>query len=135
MIEKEKFVDIVRTIHGEVRWLVAIVAIVVSVKFAIGLIQKSEYARVDRILMSSLVGLIDLNFLLGLILLISLGFDSRTRLEHAGTMFIAVLLAHSNAAWRKSEDSTKLFRNNLILVIVVLVLVFIGVSLLIPGFV
>jgi hypothetical protein len=85
--------------------------------------------------MSSLVGLIDLNFLLGLILLISLGFDSRTRLEHAGTMFSAVLIAHSNAAWRKSEDSTKLFRNNLILVIVVLVLVFIGVSLLIPGFV
>lgn len=127
--------DIVRTIHGEMRWLVAIVAIVVIVKFAIGLIQKSEYARVDRILMSSLVGLIDLNFLLGLILLISLGFDSRTRLEHAGTMFIAVLLAHSNAAWRKSEDSTKLFRNNLILVIVVLVLVFAGVSLLIPGFV
>lgn len=127
--------DIVRTIHGEMRWLVAIVAIVLIVKFAVGLVRKSEYARVDSILMSALVGLIDLNFLLGLILLISLGFDSRVRLEHAGTMFIAVLLAHSNAAWRKSEDSTKLFRNNLILVIVVLVLVFAGVSLLIPGFV
>ena len=126
--------DIVRTIHGEVRWLVAILAIVVIVKFAVGLIRKSEYGRMDRGLMSGLVGLIDLNFLLGLILLISLGFDSRTRLEHAGTMFIAVLLAHSNAAWRKSEDSTKLFRNNLILVIVVLVLVFAGVTIIRGGF-
>lgn len=126
--------DIVRTIHGEVRWLVAIVAIIVIVKFALGLIQKSEYGRMDRGLMSGLVGLIDINFLLGLILLISLGFDSRIRLEHAGTMFIAVLLAHSNAAWRKSEDSAKLFRNNLILVIVVLVLVFVGVTIVRGGF-
>ncbi len=127
--------DIVRTIHGEMRWLVAILAIVVIVKFAVGLIRKSEYGRLDRGLMSGLVGLIDINFVLGLILLISLGFDSRVRLEHAGIMFVAVLLAHSNAAWRKSEDSTKKFRNNLILVIVVLVLVFAGVSLLVPGFV
>jgi len=127
-------VDIVRTIHGDVRWLVAIVAIIVIIKFALGLIQKSEYGRMDRGLMSGLVGLIDLNFLLGLILLISLGFDSRARLEHAGTMFIAVLLAHSNAAWRKSEDSAKLFRNNLILVIVVLVLVFVGVTIVRGGF-
>jgi heme A synthase len=127
-------VEIIRTIHGEVRWLVAIVAIVVIVKFALGLIQKSEYGRMDRGLMSGLVGLIDLNFLLGLILLISLGFDSRTRLEHVGTMFIAVVLAHSNAAWRKSDDSAKLFRNNLILVIVVLALVFVGVLRIRGGF-
>jgi len=127
-------VDIVRTIHGEVRWLVAIVAVIVIIKFAIGLIQKSEYKSMDRGLMSGLVGLIDINFLLGLILLFSLGFDSRTRLEHAGTMFVAVLLAHSNAAWRKSEDSAKKFRNNLILVIVVLALVFAGVTVIRGGF-
>ncbi|MCA9918604.1 MAG: hypothetical protein KC445_11670 [Anaerolineales bacterium] len=126
--------DILRTIHGEVRWLVAIVAVIVIVKFAIGLIQKSEYKSMDRGLMSGLVGLIDINFLLGLILLISYGFDSRARLEHAGTMFIAVLLAHSNAAWRKSDDSAKKFRNNLILVIVVLALVFAGVMRIRGGF-
>lgn len=125
--------DIVRTIHGEVRWLVAIVAVVVIIKFAIGLIQKSEYKSMDRGLMSALVGLIDINFLLGLILLFSLGFQGRARLEHAGTMFIAVLLAHSNAAWRKSDDSAKKFRNNLILVIVVLALVFTGVLTILGG--
>ena len=127
--------EIVRTIHGEFRWLIVILALAVIIKFAIGLIQKKEYSRMDRGLMSGLVGLIDLNFLMGIILLISLGFDSRVRLEHAGTMFVVVLLAHSNAAWRKSEDSAKLFRNNLILVIVLLVLIFAAVSLLIPGFV
>ena len=126
--------DFVRTIHGEFRWLVAIVAVVVIVKFAWGLIKKSEYKSIVRGLMSALVGLIDLNFLMGLILLFSLGFDSRTRLEHAGTMFVAVLLAHSNAAWRKSTDSAKKFRNNLILVIVVLALVFVGVITIRGGF-
>lgn len=126
--------DIVRTIHGEFRWLVAIVAVVVIVKFALGLIKKSEYKSMDRGLMSAFVGLIDINFLLGLILLFSLGFDSRTRLEHAGTMFVAVLLAHSNAAWRKSTDSAKKFRNNLILVVVVLALVFVGVITIRGGF-
>jgi heme A synthase len=127
-------VEIIRTIHGEVRWLVAIAAIIVVIKFALGLIQKKKYERIDRILMSSLVGFIDLNFLLGLILLFSLGFDDRTRLEHAGTMFFAVLLAHSNAAWKKSGDSSKLFRNNLILVIVVLAVVFLGVLRIRGGF-
>ena len=125
--------DIVRTIHGEVRWLVAIVAVIVIIKFAIGLIQKSEYKSMDRGLMSGLVGLIDINFLLGLILLFNRGFD-RMAVEHAGTMFVAVLLAHSNAAWRKSEDSAKKFRNNLILVIVVLALVFAGVTVIRGGF-
>ena len=126
--------DIVRPIHVEIRWLVAIVAIVVIIKFAVGLIRKSEYGPMDRGLMSGLVGLIDINFLLGLILLFTLGFEGQERLEHAGTMFIAVLLAHSNAAWRKSEDSAKKFRNNLILVVVVLALVFLGVTRLRGGF-
>lgn len=125
--------DIVRTIHGEFRWLVAIVAVVVIVKFALGLIQKSEYKSMDRGLMSALVGLIDINFLMGLILLFNRGFD-RQAVEHAGTMFVAVLLAHSNAAWRKSTDSAKKFRNNLILVVVVLALVFVGVITIRGGF-
>ncbi|MCA9954253.1 MAG: hypothetical protein KC434_06010, partial [Anaerolineales bacterium] len=105
----------------------------VIVKFAWGLIQKSEYKSIDRGLMSALVGLIDLNFLMGLILLFNRGFD-RQAVEHAGTMFVAVLLAHSNAAWRKSTDSAKKFRNNLILVVVVLALVFVGVITIRGGF-
>ena len=118
--------DILRTIHGEWRWFVAIVAVIVIVKFALGLIQKSEYKQLDRRLMSVLVILIDINLLMGLILLFSRGFD-RVAVEHATTMLIALVLAHSNAAWRKSEDSAKKFRNNLIVVVVVLALVFVGV--------
>lgn len=127
-------VDIIHTIHGEVRWLVAIAALIVIIKFALGLIRKEQYKQLDRRLMAGLVGLFDLNLLLGLILLFSFGFDDRTRLEHVGTMLVAVLLAHSNAAWKKSDDSTKLFRNNLILVIVVLALVFLGVQTIRGGF-
>lgn len=118
--------EILQTIHGEWRWFVAIMAIVVIIKFALGLIQKAEYKQIDRRLMSGLVVLIDINLLMGLILLFNRGFD-RVALEHATTMIVALVLAHSNAAWRKSEDSAKKFRNNLIVVVLVLALVFVGV--------
>ncbi len=126
--------DIVRTFHGEMRWLVTIVAVIAIIKFALGLIRKEKYGRLDRGLMSGLVGLVDFNFLLGLILLFPLGFDNRTRLEHIGTMLIVVLLGHSNAIWKKSGNSGKLFRNNLILVVVMLALVFVAVQTIRGGF-
>jgi len=121
------------TIHGEIRWLVALLAIIVIVKFVIGLIQKAEYKKIDRILMSSFVGFMDINLLLGLILLFQFGFNSMLRIEHATTMILAVVVGHSNAAWKKKGSQVK-FRNNLIVVVVALALVFVGVIRLRGGF-
>jgi uncharacterized membrane protein YphA (DoxX/SURF4 family) len=42
-------------------------------------------------------------------------------------MLIAIAIAHSSAAWRKSEDAQKKFRNNLVVVVVSLLLIFLGV--------
>jgi FtsH-binding integral membrane protein len=115
-----------RTIHAELRWIVAILAVVVIVKFAIGLIRGSEYGKADRALMSTFVGFTDISLLLGLILLVQLGLNSMARIEHATTMIIAIAIGHSNAAWKKKGSQTK-FRNNLIVAIAVLALIFVGV--------
>jgi len=115
------------TIHGEIRWLVALVAVIAIVKFALGLAQKKDYTPLDRGLMSGFTGLLDLNLLLGLIIIIFGGGFNGPRIEHAGTMLVALVVAHSPAAWRRSDDAAKKFRNNLIVIVVALVLVFVGV--------
>ncbi len=111
-------------IHGLIRWLVALAALVAIVKFAIGWLQKKPYTAADRGIMSAYTGLMDLNLLLGLILLFGLGGGfPMYRIEHATTMIIAIVVAHLSVIWRKSDDAAKKFRNNLIVVVVSILLV------------
>ena len=118
-----------QTLHGEIRWLVAIMAIIVIIKFAIGWLTKGKYTKMDRGILSGLVGLMDLNLVLGLILLFGLGGGfPRIRLEHAGTMIFAVVAAHFSAKWKKSSDATTKFRNQLIMIIIAFALVMVGVT-------
>jgi hypothetical protein len=77
--------------------------------------------------MSAFTVLLDINLLLGLILLISLGTSVAARIEHAVTMVIALVIAHSASLWRRSNISATKFRNNLLVVLVALIIVFIGV--------
>jgi hypothetical protein len=118
----------VQTLHGEIRWIVALIAFVAIIRFALGWWRGAEYKGIDRGLMAAYTGFLDLNFLLGLILLFGLGdgFPSY-RIEHAVTMFIAVGLAHSAAAWRESDDAALKFRNNLLVVTASLAVVILGV--------
>ena len=131
--------SILQTIHGEVRWILAIVAVIAIVKFAMGWLQKAEYKPMDRGLMSGFTGLVDLNVTLGLILFVGLGITQGVwpafRWEHMVTMILAAAVAHSSAAWRKSEDSATKFRNNLFVVLGALLLIFVGVMRLRGGWV
>ena len=114
--------------HGEIRWLVALVGVAAAIKFAAGWLRRTEFKAVDRILMLVFTILLDINLLLGLTLLFSLpGGWVAFRLEHATTMILALVAAHSSAAWRRSDDSTRKFRNNFIVVVLALVLVAVGV--------
>ena len=115
-------------IHGLVRWLVALIAIVAIVKFAMGWLRNMPFTPADRGIMSAYTGLMDLNLLLGLILLFGLGGGfPMHRIEHATTMIIAVVVAHLSAIWKKSDDSAKKFRNYLIVVVVSIVLIVMAV--------
>lgn len=115
-------------IHGLVRWLVALMAVVAIVKFALGWLRKTPFTAADRGIMSAYTGLMDLNLLLGLILLFGLGNGfPMYRIEHATTMIAAIVVAHLSAIWKKSEDDAKKFRNYLIVVVVSIALVFAAV--------
>ena len=111
------------TIHGELRWAVALMAIVVIVKFLFGWLGKREYTSLDRTLLMIYTILLDINMLLGLILLFFGGGFSGPRLEHATTMILAVLSAHMAARWRPSADSPTKFRNQMLLVLLSVALV------------
>ncbi len=123
--------DFVLTLHGEIRWLVALVGLIAIIKFAVGWLGKRPYTSLDRGLMSAFTILLDINLLLGLILLFALGGGfPRYRLEHALTMILAVVVAHLSIRWRNSDNEAEIFRNNLIVILIALVLIFIGVTML-----
>jgi hypothetical protein len=122
----------VLVIHSLLRWVFVILAIAVIVKFAIGWLQKQEFKPMDRGLLAGLVGTVDLQLLIGLVLLIGLGEYTRHQLEHTFTMILALLLLHvMPRRWKESPGAIR-FRNNLAVVIVALVLIVLGVVVL-PG--
>ena len=92
---------------------------------------KSEMSKSSTISKVTLAGLI---VTLGIIYLLWNGFAQEGfpafRIEHAITMIIAAVVAHLPARWKNVDDKTR-FRNNLFVIVAVIVLVVIGVSLLI----
>lgn len=116
------------TLHGEIRWIVALLAIVLLIKNTLGLVQASPYTKLDRQLMIGYAFALLINFVLGLILLFGLGGGLPAyRLEHAVTMLIAIVVAAMASRWAKLEDVKTIYRNNLIVVGVSLLLIVLGV--------
>jgi len=127
-----------RHTHSLVRWLVVIVAIVALVKLALGLVQKASYDALTKRIMVIFSGVITLQWVIGLVFLVVIGgitgFGLRHYWEHLVVMTIAVGLSHmhNSKRWRDAADHIR-FRNSLIIIVVVLMLVFIGVILLPQG--
>ena len=116
------------TLHGEVRWLVALVGVLAIVKFGVGWARRTEFKGMDRGLMAAFTGLLDLNLVLGAIVLVSTASGSAARrYEHIATMLLAIVAAHTSVIWRRSDDPVRKFRNNLIVVALALLLVAVGV--------
>lgn len=122
------FIRFLLTLHGELRWIVALLAVVLLVVNTLGLVQKRPYSKLNRQLMIGYAMTLALNFLIGLILLFSLGGGFPTnRIEHAVTMLIAVGVASRASKWAKSNDYAMIYRNNLIVVLVSILLIAVGV--------
>lgn len=121
--------------HSGLRWLVLLVAVVASIKFLIGWLQRGQYKGMDRGLMAAFSGLLDLQSLLGVVLLIWSGLTGVGfpffRIAHGLIMIAAVVLAHMSRRWSNADDATR-FRNHLFLIVGSLLLVLIGISIL-PG--
>jgi hypothetical protein len=123
--------NIVLEIHSLVRWLIVLVALAAIVKFALGWLRSSAGDAMDRGLMSGFSGLMDLQALLGIIVLVGGGLSGDGlpfyRIEHAVTMLIAVAVAHLPMRWRSAPGPVRA-RNNLLAILVSLALVAVGVA-------
>jgi hypothetical protein len=87
-------------IHGELRWLFLLAALVGVGRAAIALARSSEFGRADRIIRAVYNGLLDLQALYGIgltvYLLVKFGFDVLwpRRILHPLIMLAAVVVAH-----------------------------------------
>jgi hypothetical protein len=116
-------------IHGLVRWLAVIVAVVAVVRFALVMAGKAQPSGMDRGLSSGYTGLLDLNVLLGVIIIIGLGEWQMAQIEHAVTNIIAVAVAHIFAQRaKKIEDPKVKARTNLLGVVISLAIIVVGVA-------
>lgn len=122
---------IVLMIHSIVRWAIVVVAVVAMIKLGLGWLQGKKFEKMDRGLVSGFSGLMDLQMLLGLIFLIADGLAGSGfpmyRIEHAITLFIAVVVAHLPARWKNADDKIRL-RNSFLAILVAMLLIVAGVA-------
>lgn len=121
-------------IHSYLRWLIVILAVTAIIKFTLGWLRGGAFKGMDRGLASGFSGLMDLQALLGIIMLFGFGVNEgfpMIRIEHGVTMLIAVVLGHLPARWKNAADSIR-FRNTLFCILGAMLFVFVGVMRL-PG--
>lgn len=128
--------DFLLEVHSLVRWIIVAVSLIALVWFVLVWLRGMRNEKADRGLMAAFSGLIDVQVLLGVIYILWSGFAGagfpRYRIEHAVTMIVAAVVAHLSMRWRKADAPIRA-RNNVALIVVVLIIVFIGVSLLPQG--
>lgn len=123
--------DIVLFLHSWVRWAILLIAVIAAIKFLLGWLNKNDAAKSDRALMSAFSGLIDVQVLLGLILLVIEADFSFPHIEHLITMLVAAVVAHLPMRWRNAMGA-QVLRNNLMVIVVAILLIIAGVASL-PG--
>ncbi|MBZ0285787.1 MAG: hypothetical protein K8L97_33975 [Anaerolineae bacterium] len=129
-------VTALRHTHSLVRWLVVIVTVVALIRLGMGVVQGGTYDAMTQRIMQAFAGLTSLQWLIGLIFMFVygsyLGLIPGHVWGHLVVMTIAVALSHMHNMFKKKPDNVR-FRNSLLLVIGVVVLVIIGVALLPQG--
>jgi cytochrome c oxidase subunit IV len=122
-------------LHSYLRWLVVLIAVAAIVRLALGLFRKDAYDRSSRVLTLLFSIAINVQVLVGIVYLIWNGskydYWPRERFEHMAVMLGALMLAHLPSRWKNRPSSLR-YRNDLLVVVVVLALIFVGVVLL-PG--
>ena len=134
--------QIVLFLHSWIRWLLLILSVIVVFRSLSGWIKKSEYKKSDNLGSAILVGLFDIQLLLGLLLyfvlspLTSAAFNDFGKamqdpalrfwaVEHIFIMVLAVIVAHlgRNFSKKASDDHSK-FRIQSIYFLLSIILIF-----------
>jgi hypothetical protein len=127
-------IDVIVGVHSLVRWLVVIIAVIAVIRYALVMSGRMQSSGMDRGLMSGYTGLLDLNVLLGLIIIVGLSISTGQVLlvwiEHAVTNIIGVVVAHFFAQRAKKIEDAKLkARANLLGVVISIAIIVVGVAL------
>ena len=123
--------DIILGIHAIVRWIILLVAVAAIAKLAYGWLRAGTFDRADRGLVMGYSGLLDLQALLGFVLLFGNGFVlgegfPMPSILHAIVMILAVITGHL-AGRGKSDPAKARYRRALAAIAGSLVLVLIGI--------
>jgi hypothetical protein len=129
--------DILLGIHSLVRWVILLVAVVAIAKLAYGWLRAGAYDSADRGLVMGYSGLLDLQALLGLVLLFGNAFVlgegfPMPRILHAIVMILAVITGHLAGRGRSDPAKTR-YRRALAAIAGSLVLVLLGIILIMAG--
>jgi uncharacterized membrane protein YphA (DoxX/SURF4 family) len=141
-------IDTLFSLHSILRWIILIVAVIAIIKFAVAWQSGSAFKGMDRGLIFGFSGLMDLQAMLGLISLSLILWERNKLIEtnspicaildcpfptyavvHGVIMLAATVIAHLPARW-KNADANTLFRKNVFMVFVSLLLILIGIFVL-----
>ena len=129
--------EIVLAIHSVIRWVILLVAVVAIVKLVLGWLRAGTYDQMDRGLVMGYSGLLDLQALIGLILLFGDGFllgegFPMVRILHGIVMILAVVVGHL-AGRGKQEPPVARYRRALAAIAGSLLLIVIGITVIAAG--
>ena len=98
-------------LHSNIRWALIAIALSTIVIYILCSTKVVRYSRFTRLYSVAFAGILDLQTLLGIILLIVNTLNTgpayfRFALPHTISMLLAVVTAHIAARWSKSPDKT-----------------------------
>ena len=120
-------------LHSGIRWIVVVVGVIAIIKYLIGWLGNMKFTGLDRGIGVAYTASLDLNLLLGLIILIIGIFNDlptavwRIRGEHLLVMVLAVVAAHMTARWKKASDNIR-FRQTALFILISMILIYVGVA-------
>lgn len=124
--------QLVETLHGLWRWVLAITAIVAIVKLALGLFRSAEFSETDRRVAFYYAMAVTVQWALGAINLVGeIGagaFNPRLHMEHLVTGTVATALAHMPPMFKKRASRAR-FVGSLALIVVSLLVAVLNVTL------
>ena len=141
-------IDTLSNLHSILRWIILVVAVIAIIKFVTGWQRGATFKGIDRGLMSGFSSLMDLQVTLGLVNLSLMLWERNKLIEtnalicalidcpfptyavlHGVIMLIAAVVAHLPARWKNAYAHT-LFRRNVVIMLISLLLILIGIFVL-----
>ena len=120
-------------LHGGIRWIVVLVGVIAIIKFLVGWLGNMKFGSLDKGLGAAYTISLDINMLLGIIILIIGIFNDlptevwRIRGEHLLVMLLAVVAAHMTSRWKKASDKIR-FRQTALFILLSMFLIYAGVA-------